>query len=308
MERALFVLKLRNFWSGAESPSALFPALVSKTLGQPIAVTIDPRAKCDLEIVCHQGGLAAQLRSLIGPQGLRRVRTRQIRWSGQEVDRPSYRRSIWYTGENVRPPYSGDWSGFLSFDLDDLGGRNAYLPLWFHKVHELNGPAALTLSSLMEPRNWDDAPRERFVCAFIGNPEPWRFHILSRLADLGRVDVYGHSVGAYVDDRHQTSRNYRFILSFENDVYPGYVTEKALEGFRSGAVLLWRGLDSAGFLNPGAHINLNSLEDSDELLRVVARLDGSSAERQKLLEAPVLKRRPTLDFAQRLIETVLDDA
>jgi hypothetical protein len=301
----MFTLKMRNFWAGAEARRATLPRMVESVVGEPIRVVTEAKLSCDLEIVCHRGGMRQQLTSAARSTVKQRRFALDRRWMAQQADYPTCSRSIWYTGENVRPPFSGDWAGFLSFDVTSPALRNAYLPIWFHKVNEFNGGAALHMKELISERTPDGRSRNGFMCAFLGNPEPMRLHILKILGSLGQVDIFGWAGGGFVDDRHAISSAYRFIAAMENDVYPGYVTEKALEGVRSGAVHVWRGIDSAGLINPAALINVCDFGTPEDLLAFVEGVASSPEEQDRLRTAPILMREPSLAEAERLVESVL---
>lgn len=299
----MFNLRLRRFWADAGTPGAFFPRLVERAIGEPVRV-VGKQGPVDLEIV--EG--SPRTRDVLA----RRARVRMTagrrldpRWAEQDCIAPEHRKSIWYTAENVRPPSRGDWSGFLSFDLDSLSGRNAYLPLWVLDLADFNAAGDLTVSSLTQSRPCD-IDRSRFVCAFIGNPDSMRFHAITALSELGPVDVYGGSVGRHVADKWRVARQYRYILCFENDLYPGYITEKALDGARSSCVPLYRGLDPSGSLNPDGMLTWNPPSSLEDLVNSVADLESNAERRATMLEAPVLLSPPKLDSVVELIQRVVD--
>ena len=39
-------------------------------------------------------------------------------------------KNIWYTGENIRPPYDNDWDLLLTFEGDESCNKNLFLPFW----------------------------------------------------------------------------------------------------------------------------------------------------------------------------------
>lgn len=209
------------------------------------------------------------------------------------------KRRFWFTGENVRPPI-GDWDLYFSFDLDPLGGRNLYFPIWWESVGVL-GPSSfsftrssITVNTLMQHRNIPRSPRRKFLCAFIGNPTPMRLHALKALSVLGDVDTYGRAVGRPVPDKWAIAKDYRYMLSFENDLYPGYVTEKVFEAWSCGTIPLWWGSDPAGYVNPKSLINLADLDSIDELVARVADLEADSSSFEAKLQEPILLRPPDL--------------
>jgi len=299
----VIALRLRRFWPGASRDGAFFSRLVASALDDRVRL-VGSSSAADLEIVSGQVSSVAALRSrataaILHPRS-------DVRWADQKLVRPGHRRSIWYTGENIRPPATDSWSGFLSFDLDPLGGRNAYLPLWQVDLSDFTAYGTLTIESLLSPRDVE-LDRPGFVCAFIGNPEATRIHALEALRALGPVDVFGKSVGRPVVDKITLAQHYRYVLSFENDLYPGYVTEKALDGSRTGCILLYRGLDSGHYLNSSSMVNLAELRDIESLVRRVEELELHEDERAELLKSPVLTRAPDLEPAMDLIRRVMND-
>lgn len=301
----VFTLRLRRFWAGADRRGNFFPSLVEQALGEPVSVITSANRPADLEIV--EG--SPRLREILVRRArmkLRNPRGADARWAEQECLEPMSPKSIWYTAENVRPPKRGDWSGFLSFDLDTLGGRNAYLPLWILDVQDFNTFGDLRLNALLETRQ-GEVDRPGFACAFIGNPDPMRFHAVDALSALGPVDVYGQAVGRPVPNKWDVARQYRYIISFENDLYPGYVTEKVLDGARSGCVLLYRGLYPSGGFNPAAMVNWTPQLTLSDFVDKVAALEEYPEERDAILRAPVLRYAPSINDALCLIRRVIDD-
>jgi hypothetical protein len=134
-----------------------------------------------------------------------------------------------------------------------------------------------------------------------------RFHAINALERLGPVDVFGKSVGKPVPSKSAVARGYRYILSFENDLYPGYVTEKVLDGARTGCVPLYRGIDYFGDLNPKCMVNVTPELSLSGLTDRVASLEADAELRAQLLSEPTLQHRPNRDASIELIRRVLDD-
>lgn len=226
------------------------------------------------------------------------------------------RASIWFTGENVRPPV-GDWDLTMSFDADTEAARNAYLPLWWFQFPELLAPAPPgpiaakryahlpALAECLSDRPPPAGSRSKFACAIIGNPEPVRLKAVEALQHIGQVDVLGRITGRPVDDKIAAMREYRFALCFENDVYPGYVTEKVIDAWTAGCIPIWNGLDPHGYINPAAVVNLAAVEGLDALVAAVAAVEADRATASALVTAPLLLREPSLAGARRRIEHIL---
>ncbi len=128
---------------------------------------------------------------------------------------------------------------------------------------------------------------------------------IDALREVGRVDVFGSSVGRPVAAKADVATDYRFMLCFENDVYPGYVTEKAPQAWWCGCVPVWRGSDRAGLLNPDALLNLDDFASIDALVDEVGRIDASP-ERWRAMQSQPLARAPwTLAQAEQVLRAHL---
>lgn len=300
---------------GVASANSFLSRLVAAATARRVEVVQSSKRRVDLQFTSVQLPLArkaAQEARRAASRWLpRRPADRDPRWRTENPQpRGDARAHIWFTGENLRPPV-GPWDGYLSFDVDPFNGRNAYLPLWWQSVGALGTAASIFTSSMpswqemMQPRVIREPPR-KFACAFINNPEPMRFHAVRALSEVGPVDVFGSAVGRPVHDKSATARDYRFVLCFENDVYPGYVTEKPFEAWATGAVPLWRGSDPAGYLNPAAIINAADTPSLEVFVDVVSTMDRDSRAWSHMASQPILAKAPDLAPAKALIRNVLD--
>lgn len=303
----------RDFWPDFDPRHFFLPLL--RGMAPDTDFVVRPGGPVDLEFVSvfpPPDGLWRPLR-----RGL--ARRCPPRWRSL-VDAPlapvapsaDARVSIWFTGENRRPPL-GEWDLRLSFDGDSTSLANRYLPLWWLLFPEMLLPSApeataetllgraLTLDEVTSPRVAERRGRDRFACAFIANPEPLRLHAVRALSRIAPVDVFGAVGGRRVAAKQDVARRYRFVLCFENTAAPGYVTEKAFDAWGTGAVPLWNGLDVHGFLNDAALVNYATFPGMDEFCAHVARLDGDEAAWTATSSQPLLRRRPSLTAVRAAI-------
>jgi hypothetical protein len=200
---------------------------------------------------------------------------------------------MWITFENRRPPFK-DYQRSLTFDLDSFSGTNYYLPLWVtyfdfletqshwvrHKVRQ---------KTLLEGR--EKAPlRRKFACAFINNPSPMRLRAIEELSKIGEIDVYGRYSNRYVNQKIEKSREYMFSICFENDLYPGYVTEKPLEAWLGDTIPLYWGYDEANYLNKSGMINLADFVSLSDFCENVAKVFESKELYEEIYSQPFLNR------------------
>jgi hypothetical protein len=234
--------------------------------------------------------------------------------------KPAVRKSvtprIWFTGENVRPPME-DFEHFFSFDVDDLFGVNTYLPLiylgvnWFHTTPKAPSPEVdrmgifPTLDFLDSRRTDTENQRKGFACAFIGNPEPIRMRTVEKLQTIGQVDVFGPSVGRPVKNKVDIARNYKFMMCFENDIYPGYVTEKPLDAWTSGCIPIWRGIDSASILNADSIINADNFSNLQNLISHVGDVHSSKSEFSRMQQEVLVTKNFSIEKIKDSFEAIL---
>ena len=146
---------------------------------------------------------------------------------------------------------------------------------------------------------------DRFAVAFLNNPQPMRLHAIESLRAFGRVDVFGGAVAQRVDNKATLSGKYRFCLCFENDLYPGYVTEKAIEAWSMRAIPLWWGEDPGGYLNADAILNARRFSSLDDMAAAAAQLGQSPGAWRDIAERPLVSRYPDLSPAIALIRQVV---
>lgn len=297
-----------NFWVGFES-EAFFRPLVEEALG----LEVRPGSRQDADI---------HLTSVFPPRRLSLAGA--TRMLPQNIGLPirkkheTKQKKIWFTGENVRPPASG-YDLTLSFDLDSFTGTNFYLPLivtaldWFGTHLQSPDDQVRRLGRTVTPREafharqTDVAERPKFACAFVGNPDPVRMRAIESLRTIGTVDVYGSAVGRAVEDKISIASDYRFMVCFENDLYPGYVTEKALDAWASGCIPLWWGIDKAELLNRKALINLFDLDGLNDFVQTVKSLEGDRHRMVEMGSQPLFRKVLSLERLKGNLRSVLSN-
>lgn len=196
--------------------------------------------------------------------------------------------NIWYTSENLRPPLNEEYNLFLSHDLDPYDGRNVYLPIWATRL----GSDILTIDSvqktLISHRNPTGLGRKG-ICAVISNPEPIRMAFIKEAQKYFEVDVYG-AFGIPLQDKAKVLQEYKLNICFENDEFPGYVTEKPFEAWINGCIPVWRGLDSGAYINEDAIINVTKDGFSKSFERIQSILNDSS-EFNRMSSLPILRKK-----------------
>lgn len=298
----------------------VFCELFSRALNRDVSVVFNPSERVDIGIESVYGArdlpaLKSRARRFIQshlPGG--------IKFDGgfhtpnqQPSDNARY--SVFYTGENERPP-EGDWDLYLSFDLNSYRSRNVYLPLWWLTCSDLILPTtapylgkALTLDEMLSPRKATVNERKKFCVAFIGKAYPFRMHALSALSSIGKVDVFGgiarNTKRSRAEYKYEISQKYRFVFCFENDLFPGYVTEKAPEAWGTGAVPLYWGSDPKGYLNQKAMLNLANYPTLENYVEAVNQVNEDKRLWSEIASRPFLQRKPNLNEVKMTIRNRL---
>ena len=304
MKHALKV-GLRGVPAQFRSPDTLVLRLLEQASGRPLVLSRRKGTSLDVAVTStHLSGTrrltsGAHLRLAGATAGFPSLKSVD-RWDFH-LERPLdvARVNLWFSGENLRPPV-GDWDLTLSHDVDDFGGTNVYFPYWIEALGIFASPTVnflgrvQRLEELLAIRRTDWAQREGFVCAFLGKTSGLRMHAIQALSQRGRVEVFGPAVGRPVKDKISIAKNFKFVLCFENDLYPGYVTEKPFDAWGTGAIPLWWGSDPAGYLNTESLLNLAEFRSLQEFVDAVATLASDGDLGQAVSEKPILARAPDM--------------
>jgi len=211
---------------------------------------------------------------------------------------------IWLTLENVRPPAQNNFLITLSYDQFDFDETNFYLPAW-HMMIGLFGETKLEgdgfgskdeinsahFDNLIKSRKLLNYSERLFACAIIGHPHPVRLKGIQSLNRIDKVDVYGRITGNQVKSKFDIAKKYKFTICFENDYYPGYVTEKLLQAYITGTVpIYWGDLGNDSSINRNCFINMSDFSTSREFIEYVSGIDESQY--KTFFEQPFLKNVP----------------
>jgi len=298
----------------------VFADLVSLAINREVIIIEDQNRFADVQIESVYGrnslpSLRARSYRFLASHTKNGIDFSKSKYSPNQQPSKKAKFSIFFTGENERPPY-GDWDCYLSFDLNSYGGKNAYLPLWWITSSDLIRPTvspylgrAITIHEMLNPRTVNYRTRKKFCVAFIGKAYPFRMQAIAALSSIGKVDVYGgiarNSGKKAALEKFETAQKYKFVFAFENDLFPGYVTEKAPEAWATGAVPLYWGSDPSGYLNQEAMLNLANYQNLDKFTKRVSEVSDDLHLWQSIANQPILKKRPNLDEVLSVIRTAL---
>lgn len=307
-----FRIRYLDFWPGFEPRDFLLTRVIKLASGgDDPEIIFDESKLVDLEI-CSTFGFKSIRQKILA----RSLMSRDLYSYNDYICRTSFghrlrydspsKKRIWYTGENLRPPVDL-FEGTISFDRTDSSRRNLFFPLiyfgidWFEEGSELD--YQFTPEKLISVRTHTEI-RKMNACSFATNVAPTRERLLQIVSNFMPVDRFGKSVGRPVVSKLDVSRNYQFQVCNENSLYPGYVTEKLMDAWKSGNVAIWTGMVQPEIgINPEAYLDFTLLNDN-EISEILAKLDEQKI--VNLMNAPIMKTLPKLDPLIEFIGEILN--
>jgi GR25 family glycosyltransferase involved in LPS biosynthesis len=227
---------------------------------------------------------------------------------GQSAPHYSAGRKVFFAGEPV--PHRADADFNITFDASNAA--NTRVPLWVCYFDE----ALLTTRQISK--------REKFCSYIATNPGVNRQTFVEQLSSqYKRVDCGGKHLnniggaippGTNASGKIEHGKQYKFAIAFENKQYPGYVTEKICDAYKSGCIpIYWGTPDIIKDFNPSTFINANDFSDFDALIDHIRRVDCDDALYASYFKEPVLSDAwmqtftdPNHAFFKQLVSDILN--
>ena len=298
----------------------VFAELIEKAINRKVEIVTSDKGRVDIEIESVYGrnevpNLTTRAYRFLASHTKQGINFSREKYSTSQQPSGDSDFSIFFTGENERPPF-GNWDAYLSFDQHSYGGKNAYLPLWWLTSSDLIMPVvspylgkAITIEQMLSKRTTNYEERDKFCVAFIGKAYPFRMQAIAALSKIGKVDVFGgisrNQNRSTAKKKYDTAQNYKFVFAFENDLFPGYVTEKAPEAWATGAVPLYWGLDTCGYINQKSLLNLVNYNNLEDYVERVGEVSESAKLWSEIAEQPFLVKKPNLEEVLNVLRRAL---
>lgn len=199
---------------------------------------------------------------------------------------------IFHTGENRRPE-NYDCHYAMTFD-HNMNPWHYRLPGWalvpfFYKkfdfTHIFNAHNIKQLKSKF--------------CVFIHrNPNnSIRNTVFHELCKYKKVDSAGplfNNIGYVISPDYDAKldfiKDYKFVLSFENSSYPGYVTEKIMDGFYVNSVPIYWGSSTVDSdFNEASFINAGNFDSLQLFIDHIIKIDNNDALYNSMISQPKFK-------------------
>ena len=151
------------------------------------------------------------------------------------------------------------------------------LPCSYQSIKPIMWP-----SCLFDIKTWPrrKEAKTRF-CAFIcRNTVNFRTVFVQKLQRYKRVDCPGaclnnmEAIGKTWQDKIEFMSHYKFAITFENSIYPGYTTEKIYDALIAGCVPIYYGDPNITLrINPQAFINVSDFPSTEAAIDYIIKVD-----------------------------------
>lgn len=201
-----------------------------------------------------------------------------------------------YTGENQRIHFD-ECDFAIGHDYLPDEPRYQRLPLWvlYGDVNQYTAPRPPAEETLRAKTGFCSMVVSNGACQERND----FFHALSRYKQVASGGRYLNNVGGPVADKAAFVAKYKFSLVFENSFYPGYQTEKLLDGLKANTIPIYWGNPRAGEdFNPRAFLNYSDFASQEALIQRVIELDNDDDQYRAMLAEPMFTDNRVPDFAR----------
>jgi len=163
-------------------------------------------------------------------------------------------------------------------------------------------PFVLYSNHLYKERKYTNLDRKYLLAYCNSNKITERekiFNLFVRKTSYKLCHSYGSCYGKYLntqkskisgkwndDDIIDTYKDYKFVIAMENKCVNGYITEKILNVFYSGAIpIYWGSPNINDFFNKKAFINVNDFNSFNECVDYVINMDDTKI--KQMIEEPI---------------------
>ena len=198
-------------------------------------------------------------------------------FGNQNKEFPNVRR-VFFSGE----PFGIRSEADFNFTFDRNSDKNTRFPLWLGYLNNY------LLEECQRRKNGIiNVPKRENFCSFISNGEVKTTHrrtIVEKLSKYKKVHCGGKYLnnigftvprGVNCSGKIEHNNKYKFAIAFENEDYPGYVTEKICDIYKSNCIpIYWGTKEVVNDFNPSTFINARDFENFDELVDYIIKVDN----------------------------------
>jgi len=186
---------------------------------------------------------------------------------------------IYWSGESFTPPKSKNELKYLNIlsTIEKNLTNYIYLPYFLFSPH------------LYKKRKYSNINRKYLLAYCHSNKVNQRekiFDLFVEKMGYNLCHAYGKNYGSYKESKKnkikggwdgneiiEKYKEYKFVIAMENKCKKGYITEKILNAFYSGAIPIYWGCDTVNkFFNKKAFINVNDYESFEDCVNYVCNM------------------------------------
>ena len=225
-------------------------------------------------------------------------------------------RKVFFSGE----PFGIRAEANFNFTFDRNSDKNTRFPLWLGYMNDY----LLEECQRRKKGVINVSKRENF-CSFIANGEVKTTHrrtIVEKLSRYKKVHCGGNYLnnigfnvprGVNCSGKIEHNNKYKFAIAFENEDYPGYVTEKICDIFKSNCVpIYWGTKEVVNDFNPSTFINANDFANFDELVEYIIKVDNDDELYASFFKEPMFSNKwldafndPNKTFYKNLADCII---
>jgi len=257
------------------------------------------------------------------------------KYMGTENHKKYNCKKVYYQMENDEYPNLEECDVCLTFNYEDLGGKNVRLPYWITCVNWFDlkegyctreDPHHCGLCdprSLISPENVDcnlysQRDKTEFCCIVVNHLRNRRDEVLAEIKKYRHVDCYGKIFNNRLstfgnnfydtrdDKKLELISKYKFNICFEANMRPGYVCEKILHAKAAGCIPL-ANIDktvSTDF-NPKCFLNLQDFDTVEEYVNKIIQMDKDDTIYKSMRSQPLFHYSVSLDPIYQQFKHVL---
>jgi hypothetical protein len=203
---------------------------------------------------------------------------------------------VWSSGE-ARDPTAQVFDIHFGFAPRSILGPQRWhrFPLWVRQIGWFDPDSRYAPERLLAPRQPTSRPR---FCNFIyANDVSIRAEFFFRLNRRRPVDSLGpvlNNRGALLpggpSGKVAALREYLFTIAFENQIAPGYVTEKLIQPLMAGSIpIYWGAREALSDFNPDAFIYAPDFADLDSLVEHVLAVADDKTRLKAMATASIFR-------------------
>jgi len=205
-------------------------------------------------------------------------------------------RKVFFSGE----PYGCRDDADYNLTFDDNNDKNTRFPLWLAYTNNY----LLEESLRRKNGGLPNVPDRKKFCSFIASGpglENNRKDFVEKLSKYKNVECGGNylnniggniPLGTNCSGKIEHNNQYKFAVAFESTNYPGYVTEKICDVYKSNCIpIYWGTKDVVRDFNPTTFINANDFSTFEELIEHVIKVDNDDTLYASYFKEPIFSNK-----------------